>query len=207
MNKVIENRLLVFLICVFLVHLSNTPWAEAEDKILRYKVVSPPALLFERDNDIELIQNYGSFSLYRISETALMNIPSNFRAQIRIADEMDTILLDAHPFNTQTDTLVLPAQLRSTEPPDKTLQLIQFVGPIKSEWLQAVEETGVTLVHYIANNASLIWSDPTSRARLDILPDSQSLMHTPAYTNLTLNLDRRFAHVSFNKRTPMRWSG
>ena len=177
MNKFTAQRFCVLSVFVILVLFSNTPTVKADDKIRLQKVVVPsPALLTEKEKEIELIQNYGSFSLYRVSEAALTGLSSKVRAQIRITDEMDTISLDAHPFNTQTDTLDLPAQLKITGAQDKALQLIQFVGPIKTEWLQAVEETGAALIHYIANNAYLIWSDSTSRARLDILADSKGFI-------------------------------
>jgi len=176
MNKSIAQRFWVLSVFVILVLFSNELAVSAEDKIRLQKVVAPSALLTEKEKEIELIQNYGSFSLYRVSEAALKGLSAKVRAQIRITDEMDTILLDAYPFNTQTDTLDVPAQLKIAGAQDKALHLIQFVGPIKAEWLQAVEETGAALVHYIANNAYLIWSDSTSRARLDILADSEGFI-------------------------------
>ena len=176
MNNSTARRFCILTLFVILVIFSFKLSVSAEDKIRLQKVVAPPALLTEKEKEIELIQNYGSYSLYRVSEAALTGMSAKVRAQIRIADEMDTILLDAHPFNTQTDRLDVPAQLKIAGVQDKTLHLIQFVGPIKAEWLAAVEETGVALVHYIANNAYLIWTDSTSRARLDILADSKGFI-------------------------------
>ena len=176
MNRTIAQRFCVLSVFVILVLFGNKPAVKAEDKIRLQKVVAPSALLTEKAKEIELIQNYGSFSLYRVSEAALTDLSAKVRAQIKIADDMDNILLDAYPFNTQTDALDVPTQLKISGAQDKALQLIQFVGPIKTEWLQAVEETGATLVHYIANNAYLIWSDSTSRARLDIFADSKGFI-------------------------------
>ncbi len=110
--------------------------------------------------------DYGSFALYRISSTSLESLPAELLSKVEAAD-MDRILFDAYPFNTQTERLRIPADLRADDPSGAGLHLIQFVGPIKEEWLEAVRATGSETVHYVANNAYLLWTDAAGRAALD----------------------------------------
>ena len=41
----------------------------------------------------------------------------------------------------------------------KAMHLVQFAGPIKPEWLSALERTGVRIVTYIPSNAYLVYGD------------------------------------------------
>jgi hypothetical protein len=50
------------------------------------------------------------------------------------------------------------------------LQLIQFSGPVRDEWLEDVERQGkVKIVTYVPNNAYLIWADDPSIEKLQQL--------------------------------------
>ena len=122
-----------------------------------------------KQKGVQLLHNYGAFALYRVEETNLPRLMTNQAATIQVVDDMDMLWIDAHPFNTQTETLVFPTQFRDDPVTGEGLQLIQFVGPIKQEWLTAVTATGAQLLHYVANNGYLIWADEASRAQLDIL--------------------------------------
>jgi hypothetical protein len=113
-----------------------------------------------------LWQDYGSFALYRVSDQAFSSLSLDDRME---SDEMDRILMDAYPFDTQTDILYLPAELQVGNPTGYTLQLVQFVGPIKNEWLAAIEAAGGQPVHYIANNAYLVWASDQTRNQLNTM--------------------------------------
>lgn len=47
------------------------------------------------------------------------------------------------------------------------LHLVRFTGPIKDEWLQAIEAIGGIPIQYIAPNGYLLWADAESRAALE----------------------------------------
>lgn len=134
-----------------------------------HKVVAPPGLLRAGDAGIELLQDYGTFSLYRIAPAALDALPDEVRDRLQPADEMDRILIDTQPFNTQTEALDLPQNLATGESSGTMLELVQFVGPIKAEWLESVRAAGGRPIHYVANNAYLVWVDANGRSRLDRL--------------------------------------
>ena len=134
-----------------------------------HKVIVPVGVLADGRSGFTLWHDYGAFALYRASDTALAGLSDTEAQRVRVADEMDRILIDAYPFDTQRDLLDLPVGWGETAVSGPTIQLIQFVGPIKAEWLDAVEATGSVLIHYVANNAYLVWTDGNGRSQLQTL--------------------------------------
>jgi len=131
-----------------------------------HKVIAPPGSL-DGQPGVTLWHDYGSFALYRVEgQAALRPLP----ASARLADDMDRILITAYPFDTQRETPNLPAVLSAAPPADGgALHLVQFVGPIKQAWLDQVRAAGATPIHYIANNAYLVWADAEARAKLNAM--------------------------------------
>lgn len=110
--------------------------------------------------------DYGAFALYRVTEDALARLPQAAQARLAVVD--DTIQFDAAPFNPLHGKAILPPGF-ATPPSGDSLSLIQFVGPIKDEWLAAVRATGARPVHYINSNAYLVWTSDTERRGLAAL--------------------------------------
>lgn len=138
------------------------------------KVIAPRGALDEAPEGMTLWHDYGSFALYRASEAALAALPAELRAQFVVAGDMDRLLFDGAVIDTQlaAEPMSLSAmsgQTQALEDPAERLHLVQFVGPIKDEWLQEVENTGANLVQYIATNGYLLWADGPSRSALDRL--------------------------------------
>ena len=48
----------------------------------------------------------------------------------------------------------------------KATRVVQFAGPIKSEWIDALRATGVEIVGYVPNNAYVVRGGPHDLARL-----------------------------------------
>ncbi len=136
--------------------------AQQPSGLIYHKVIAPPGAL-EGQPGATLWQDYGSFALYRVEDAALASLP----AAAQVNDEMDRILIDAYPFDTQREHLNLPASLAVAHPRGEALHLIQFVGPIKDAWLQQVRAAGAVPIHYIANNGYLVWADDAARSKLD----------------------------------------
>ena len=144
-----------------------------------HKVIAPPLILDADAEGIELWHDYGAFALSRVSDTALNQLPPEVRSKVIMSGEMDRSWLlnkyDAAPLGAQKhgadiseadkDRVASESDFRS----EPALHLIQFVGPVKDEWLQEVETTGAALVHYIATNGYLLWADADSRQELDRL--------------------------------------
>ncbi|MEW6129100.1 MAG: S8 family serine peptidase [Acidobacteriota bacterium] len=57
--------------------------------------------------------------------------------------------------NADTDNLTLPLH-RKEIAGEARLRLIQFAGPIKQDWLDRLQSTGVEIIGYVPNNAYLI---------------------------------------------------
>lgn len=158
----------------------------ASQTLTWHKVVAPPGTLTADSDTIILLQDYGAYRLYHVTAAALTSLSANQQAQLTYADEMDWLLFDAYPFNTQTDSLTLPPSLSTSQVEGEALQLVQFVGPIKAEWLSELEAIDVIPIHYIANNGYLVWADNDGREQLDRLVRASdflqfSLPHQPYF--------------------------
>lgn len=118
---------------------------------------------------VRLLHDYGAFALYGVQDNAIGQLsPVQYRYLQQTA-EQDTLLFDDATFNTQIDILVIPDALQFNEPQGEGLQLIQFVGPIKQEWLTEIEAEGSVPITYIAHNGYLVWTDDLGRQQLDTL--------------------------------------
>ena len=140
------------------------------------KVIAPSGVLAANDDGVSLWHDYGSFALYRVTEAALNALPAEVRARLVIASDMDQLLFNEVQIDTQ---LAAPASSASTEAArdtEDTLHLVQFVGPIKEEWLREVESTGAKLVQYIATNGYLLWVNGTSRNLLDRMAAEEDIV-------------------------------
>lgn len=132
-----------------------------------HKLLAAPGELPPEREDIRLWHDYGAFALYAVSDEALASLPPTLRARVETAATMDRILIDAHPFDTQRESLPLSPPFSQAASAGPALHLVQFVGPIKDEWLTAVAQTGSVPIHYIANNAYLVWAAADGRRQLD----------------------------------------
>jgi hypothetical protein len=132
---------------------------------------------------VTLWHDYGSFALYRVEGTGLDSLAAASPGGILATSaELDPILLDAHSFNPLVDKVDLPPELNLVEPSGLGLQLVQFVGPIKAEWLESIQAAGGIPVHYIANNAYLIWADSGSRSQMSAMAaQGDFLQYSAAY--------------------------
>jgi hypothetical protein len=58
--------------------------------------------------------------------------------------------------------------------------VIQFVGPIKDEWLQTVKAAGAKPVQYIANHGYLVWADDATGAMLNDMAARKNILQFQA---------------------------
>ncbi len=130
------------------------------------KVIAPSGVLSANDDGVSLWHDYGSFALYRVSQTALNALPADVRDQL-VVNEMNQLMFNEVSIDTKLATPTSAAATAGPETTGETLHLVQFVGPIKEEWLQEVESTGAKLVQYIATNGYLLWTNDNSREQLD----------------------------------------
>ena len=104
----------------------------------------------------QLIADYGSSKLVSVDDKGLAKLAKVTGAEVR--DDLNDILLNVGPIDTQSKSGLALKGIRVAST-GKNLALVQYSGPIKTEWHQALEATGVRVVSYIPNNAYLVWGD------------------------------------------------
>ncbi len=112
----------------------------------------PDSILQIRNNDIEVVVDYNNG--YYIVRGGLSDIEGVRMMGIDVQTIPDRNVLRfamaGYTFNTGTDPFSLPSYLTSVDTDER---IVQFIGPIKSEWVNTVEELGVRLERYVESYA------------------------------------------------------
>lgn len=150
-------RILVISLAVIL------PLSNAFARPHKVRVSDPAAAAALQAQGAKLLADYGSFQLLETAATPSLTTLKQDR--VESADETDFIELNAGHLDTRAPEVVA---LRKLALPfaGKKLHLVQFVGPIKSEWREALEATGVSVIHYVPQNAYLVRGDTAALAKL-----------------------------------------
>jgi hypothetical protein len=114
-----------------------------------------------------MLADYGSFSLWRIPENQAQTLKNN--ARLNVPGEMDQIKLRDGSIDTRPGAPqpVVPNALRQQRSPTEQFWMVQFIGPIKDEWLAGLEKLGLQRVIYMPNNAYVVWGSGAAVAELD----------------------------------------
>jgi hypothetical protein len=106
-----------------------------------------------KDRGASVIADYGGFLLLEANDALTKGVAGN--SQVETVDHNNLILLNAKTINTSTREA---QSLRSAgSATGNQMRLIQFKGPVRPEWYQALVNTGVRIVTYIPNNTYLIY--------------------------------------------------
>ncbi len=153
------------------------------------KALVPKGVIGKNQPGAQLLEDYGSFALYRVDQNALRAAQAA-SSRTQTDSEADSLLFTAHPFDTQRDTLTAPAPfaLASAGP---GLQIVQFVGPVKQQWLDAMAAHGIVPVHYVANSGYIVWADQAALAQLSNLRNTTSWLQYNAPFHGFLKVDTR----------------
>ena len=109
-----------------------------------------------------LIADYGAFSAVEADDSLLVGIDTN---NVEVSDDWNLIRLNAKPLDTSTPQVkALRHTLGSFS--SRMLHLVQFAGPVKPEWLEALKLSGAQIISYIPENAYLIYGDSPAIARM-----------------------------------------
>ena len=102
----------------------------------------------------QVVADYGSYVLLNANDQVANNLRNTRGAEL--VDDYNKVLLNSGAIDTQTNA----AQTLRAVPAagsGKDMRLIQFAGPIKSEWHNLLAATGARIVTYIPNNAYLVY--------------------------------------------------
>ncbi len=143
------------------------------------KVTAEPGLI-DGMAGVTLLHQYGSFSLYRVADGVLESLPPSLRARLYVREDHDRLTFDAYPFDTQREAIHLPPELTAGENFGPGLHLVQFVGPIKDEWLTNLRDLGIEPVHYVANHGYLVWTDAAGRQALATMAQAANIIQWDA---------------------------
>ncbi|PZQ18436.1 MAG: hypothetical protein DI564_03795 [Rhodanobacter denitrificans] len=160
-----------------------TPFAPATAASYRY-------LLADQDVPTDAaglvkLYDYGSFSLYAAAEPVVELAGRSWPAD----PDFDRLVFSAQPFDTQREALQPPAPFTLDAPEGAGLQVVQFVGPVREEWLATLSARGIVPVHYVASHGYLVWVDDAARARLDGLRGAEPWLQYAAPYYAFLKID------------------
>ena len=97
-----------------------------------------------------LVADYGSYALLEANDA----LSTTKGAQM--VDENNLVLLNAGAIDTTTAD-AQAKRATNVGRSGKGMRLIQFAGPIRPEWYQALKATGVRIVTYIPSNSYLVY--------------------------------------------------
>jgi hypothetical protein len=110
----------------------------------------------------KLIADYGGFQVIEMDQASLTSADTN-RAEL--ADDFNFVRLNAGQLDTRTPGI--KARRKAVGGFNgKKLHLIQFAGPVKPEWMAALEQTGVKIVSYIPENTYLVSGNAKSLSQM-----------------------------------------
>ncbi len=119
-----------------------------------------------------LLADYGSYQLYQVDQVRTGLVQSG---AVEIRDDGNLVRLNAATIDTSAAIVPAARQATSSNRGNR-MHLVQFVGPVKPEWRDALKQTGVRIVSYIPQNAYLIYGDVPTLAKVHSLTGSASFV-------------------------------
>jgi hypothetical protein len=124
-------------------------------------------------------EDYGGFTFAVVDTRRTGGLAGIQGAGLEIADEMALVdfagyrLDGADPAGTAARLAAIPEILRAPSGApgegEARLRIVQFGGPVKDAWLEALRATGAFVVTYVANDAYVVKADAAAFAAIDRL--------------------------------------
>ncbi|MCA0350835.1 MAG: S8 family serine peptidase [Chloroflexi bacterium] len=129
-----------------------------------------------------LLVEYPSMSLWQVPDQQLARLDS---AVLNFArPDFDQLALRGLTLDTrqaQTE-LNIPQHLRQTRSAGEQYWLVQFIGPVKDQWLEQLTAIGLEISIAMPQNGFLVWGDAAELAALDQLATTSPIIQwTGAY--------------------------
>jgi hypothetical protein len=122
-------------------------------------------------------EDYGGFELAYVDARKAGGVAGLAGSGLSIADEMTIVdfqgyrLDGADPLGTAARLAAIPDDLRAPggrpREGESRLEIVQFIGPVKDAWLDALRGTGAFVVSYVANDAYVVKADSAAFAAIE----------------------------------------
>jgi len=139
---------------------------------------------------IPVLVRYDSFFLGKISKSQELQLREE-GMQFQEVGDLTLINLphSGIKFDTTTGEPQLPADLTISE---SNYYIVQFIGPVKSEWVQHLASSGAIVHDYIHNFAFVAKMDSSTRRMIEGFPEVRWVgLYQPAY-KISTKLDNRY---------------
>ena len=120
-----------------------------------------------------IIEDYGAFTLMNAPRAAADGVGIQSVSGSSVRDDMNVLLLRAGAFDTTAGEVASASALGEADFAQEQLYLVQFVGPIKKQWLKELK-SAAEIVSYIPNNAYLIRATADGFSRIKNLQSDAS---------------------------------
>jgi len=116
---------------------------------------STPNMLYAMAGaDFNVVENYDAFSMVQLSDNKIELLKNSGYDVIEMVDR--TIIdVPGYVFDTTVGAPSVPQELKAKEylPGVAGLYIVQMIGPVKNEWVDAVAQAGAEILKYVAYNA------------------------------------------------------
>lgn len=112
-----------------------------------------------------VIEDYGAFTLMNAPPSAADRVGTQSVSGSSVRDDMNVLLLRAGAFDTTAGEAASASAFGESDFAEEQLYLVQFVGPIKKQWLKELK-SDAEIVSYIPNNAYLIRATADAFSRI-----------------------------------------
>ncbi|MBI1850852.1 MAG: proprotein convertase P-domain-containing protein [Planctomycetes bacterium] len=118
---------------------------------------------------IERTIDYGSFRLVFVNDDGLGALAEPALAGVALRDDLDLVGLNGWNLDTRVGEPRDLAASRRQQPAlfDRQLYVVQFVGPMRDDWMNRLTRRGDTqVVGYLPNDAYVVFATPAAWARI-----------------------------------------
>jgi hypothetical protein len=123
-----------------------------------------------------VLEEYGAATLVEIHESDKEELQRRGKLKsilVTVREEFDKIFLNGNELDARNGTGTLPPG-RVADPPypnnEQGTWLIQFVGPVKPEWVDAIRNAGIVPVQYIPVHAYMVGGRESAIRNVERLP-------------------------------------
>lgn len=125
-----------------------------------------------------LVHDYGATQLWRVDAAHRSELRAAVPGRLRL--QPHATAFEAGALDLARGVANVPAAFRPGKPSGVHLQVVQFVGPVTDEWLEAVRATGMHLVQPLSGNAYAVLGDRDAALQLDALVRQSNVLRAVA---------------------------